>query len=696
MTSTKHINRKERILAAVQENTRVLIDQTRDEDSWVHAEMIAQQLGMDRANVARELNTLYRDGQLIKIQGKPTLYICRSVLMSRFPNVFFPSTLPKGSRLQDYTESAEKPVPGGAEEQTTLETQIGVNGTLRTVVLRAKAAVMYPNHGLHTLITGSVGVGKMVFAHLMHQHAISKGKLASDAPFITVNCEHSSDPYTLLNELFGYSRSAAPNGDKSRRGLVERAAGGILCLVGIEKLPPPVHDALLTLLEKNTYTRAGESSVIRYANTMVIGISTIAPDEAPLSTLQQRFAVQLRIPDLREWTLYERAEILIQTFQKEAASTGLSFRLNRDAFAAFLSAPYHRNLGDLISAVRTTCAVVYLDFASVEPRPKLMEISLHHLLPEFMQEVHDDPQKKLQIQNLFSELLLEYFNFTPEGFSSNRFTQAQLLGLLHREPDSSAPYDASPAAGKSVPILAVFHGRNIAEDMAEYVNTALGQPLVTGLNYAPGDDLEELLQRAAATAHQMDHGTGVLIAVDMEPLQNLHESITRITGTQAETIVNVGLPQLLEIGSYALREDTTLATLTAEAMTIVDGAPVRTENSFLSRIVNEILAPSLTFLNPKKATEILSTALNGLLEELGITSSNDITVKFIFHCSHMLERLIRNDSLKYEGLKSFVNRNSDLMFKLEKHMRYPAEVFGVSISANEMAYIAEILLPYLS
>ena len=60
----------------------------------------------------------------------------------------------------------------------------------------------------------------------------------------------------------------------------------------------------------------------------------------------------------------------------------------------------------------------------------------------------------------------------------------------------------------------------------------------------------------------------------------------------------------------------------------------------------------------------------------------------------MLERLIRGESLKYDGLKAFINANSTLMAKLEMHMQYPAELFGVSIPANELAYIAEILLPY--
>ena len=119
------------------------------------------------------------------------------------------------------------------------------------------------------------------------------------------------------------------------------------------------------------------------------------------------------------------------------------------------------------------------------------------------------------------------------------------------------------------------------------------------------------------------------------------------------------------------------------------------ESSFLGRTVNEVLAPSLTFLNPWKAIDVLQTALADILGELNITQSSEIAIKFVFHCSHMLERLIRGEVLRYDGLKIFVNRYSDLMSMLEKHMRGVAEIFGVSIPPSELAYIADILVPYL-
>ena len=69
--------RKEDVLAAVQEDTERMLSSPGGTAQWSHAAALADRLQMDRANVARELNLLYQNGQLIKIQGKPTYFLSR-------------------------------------------------------------------------------------------------------------------------------------------------------------------------------------------------------------------------------------------------------------------------------------------------------------------------------------------------------------------------------------------------------------------------------------------------------------------------------------------------------------------------------------------------------------------------------------------------------------------------------------------
>ena len=687
--------RKEVILAAVQEDTEKVLSSPGGDVEWSHAASLAERLLMDRANIARELNALYLDGQLIKIQGKPTYYISRYLLEQRYPSVFFPSTLPKGSQIRSFIDVSAQPAP--SEEIATapvlLDSQIGAQRTLSAGILHAKAAVMYPSHDLHTLIYGNIGVGKGDFAQRMYLHAVATGSMPKDAPYIVVNCrEYEASPQLFMNQLFGYSKDVTQKGGKSRRGLIERAASGILCLNGVEKLPPAVQRSLMTLIDKKTFTRIGEPSVPRYANVMIIAISTDPPQAPSISILQQHFPVLIHIPDLAEWDLRELAELVITNFQKEAESTGLCFRLQSDALAAFLKANYTDNLGGLYRAIRTTCSLVYLRHNASLPRSKIIEISLPGFQAEFLEGIHEDARKDHEITALFSELDLEYITFTPQGFSTNRYSEAMLMELLHSYGAPSEP--AEPAQQSGIPIVALFHGNTIAEQMAEYVNAALGQERVTGVSYGAQASLISLREAVVQKLHQLDCRAGVLIVADMEPLTELNEFLFRNTGVHCATIANAGLPALLAIAEAGLRPGMTLHLLAEEALTLVSGSPSRQSMNFIDSTINKMLVPTLTFLNPDKASKVLSSTLSELLNDFGIAPANDIAVKFIFHCAHMLERLIRGESLKYDGLKAFINANSTLMAKLEMHMQYPAELFGVSIPANELAYIAEILLPY--
>jgi len=118
-------------------------------------------------------------------------------------------------------------------------------------------------------------------------------------------------------------------------------------------------------------------------------------------------------------------------------------------------------------------------------------------------------------------------------------------------------------------------------------------------------------------------------------------------------------------------------------------------SSFLNRIINEILATSLTFLNPRKAADVLLEALDFILDDLKLEYSDEIALKFIFHCSHMLERVIRSETLKYPRAKAFLNESSELMHIIEQRMSFVGEVFGILIPIGELCYVAEIFMPFL-
>lgn len=102
------------------------------------------------------------------------------------------------------------------------------------------------------LITGETGVGKEIFAKIIH-----RGSRRSNGPFVVVNC--GAIPENLLeSELFGYEKGAFTGANKDGKiGLMEVAHGGTLFLDEIADLPLGLQVKLLRVLQERKITRVG-------------------------------------------------------------------------------------------------------------------------------------------------------------------------------------------------------------------------------------------------------------------------------------------------------------------------------------------------------------------------------------------------------------------------------------------------------
>lgn len=154
------------ILNQVREQTRRIMEGGDTDGKGIDAFTLAIDLKMDRANVSRVLNDLWREGLLIKFQGKPTLFLDRKLVSEYHPGFFIPQTVAKGEVLSHLIQTMEE-----APDQvfaSSLDQLIGADTSLKDAIVLAKASVTYPPWGLHTLLHGPIGVGKSKFAHCMY------------------------------------------------------------------------------------------------------------------------------------------------------------------------------------------------------------------------------------------------------------------------------------------------------------------------------------------------------------------------------------------------------------------------------------------------------------------------------------------------------------------------------------------------
>jgi transcriptional regulator with PAS, ATPase and Fis domain len=115
------------------------------------------------------------------------------------------------------------------------------------------------------LITGETGVGKELIAKAIHELSGLKGRL------VPVNTAGLDD--TMFSDtLFGHRKGAYTGADKTRPGLIERAASGTLFLDEVGDLTPSSQVKLLRLLQEGEYMPLGQDE-IKHTNVRIITVT---------------------------------------------------------------------------------------------------------------------------------------------------------------------------------------------------------------------------------------------------------------------------------------------------------------------------------------------------------------------------------------------------------------------------------------
>lgn len=303
---------------------------------------IAKVLDIDRTNTSKILNQLYSEGMVLKIKGKPVLYTI------------------------NYNTQR---ISGKASFDNT----IGADKSLKKCIQQAKASILYPPRGLYTLLLGETGVGKTMFAELMHKFAIENGIIQPNAPFITFNCaDYASLPQLLMAQLFGSKKGAFTGADKDRVGLVAKADKGVLLLDEVHRLPPEGQEMLFYLMDKGEFTSLGEDKVQK-SDVLIICATTEEADTSLLATFTRRIPISITIPPLRERTLEERYELICDFLKEEASRVGREIVVSPNSLRSLLLYNCTGNVGQLKSDIQLGCANAFLK--SISRKEKV--ISLH-------------------------------------------------------------------------------------------------------------------------------------------------------------------------------------------------------------------------------------------------------------------------------------------------------------------------------
>jgi len=174
-------------------------------------------------------------------------------------------------------------------------------------VANSKATVM---------ITGESGIGKELFARLVHNLSPRAAK-----PQVVVNC--GALPETLLErELFGHEKGAFTGADSRKPGLFEAADGSTIFLDEIGETSPAMQVKLLRVLQEGTFFRLGGQTPIHVDVRVVAATNKNLEKMVEEKSFREDLFYRLNVIRVELPPLRERGEdivVLAESFLKSFA-----------------------------------------------------------------------------------------------------------------------------------------------------------------------------------------------------------------------------------------------------------------------------------------------------------------------------------------------------------------------------------------
>lgn len=369
---------------------------------------IAKGLSMIRNNVSLELNNLLRADKIIKIKGRPVLFLDRETVERLLEYKLQPGPL----ELENFNELIAEDKTEEVEKNP-FDSLIGYNTSLRTHIEQAKAAVLYPPNGLNTLIVGPTGVGKTLFANMMYKYAVYVKRLEAKAPFVLFNCaDYYNNPQLLLSHMFGHIKGAFTGADVEKEGLVAKANGGILFLDEIHRLPPEGQEMIFYFIDTGNYNKLGETERNRKSTVLIIGATTEDPASSLLKTFVRRIPIVISLPSLEERPSKDKLGIVKFLLANEAHRVNKPIKVDAEAVKAIIGSASYGNIGQLKSNIQLVCATGFLNSIN---NKDFIEIDFKSLPSDIKNSLFSSSSKKMEIDEL-SKNFGKQMVVMPQGY----------------------------------------------------------------------------------------------------------------------------------------------------------------------------------------------------------------------------------------------------------------------------------------
>ena len=334
---------------------------------------IAEALTLQRPNVSKILNQLVRAGRITKTDTRPVYYQYYEQEQETIAGAT--QVQPNVPPTQANTQTAAFET----KESFVFDKIIGYQGSMKTQIEQAKAAILYPPKGLNCLITGQTGTGKTLFVHTMFQYAKDHHVIDGKQNLTVFNCaDYAHNADLLMAHLFGYVKGAFTGAEETTEGLIKQSDGGMLFLDEVHRLPPEGQEMIFYFMDHGKYSRLGEVEKQHHADVRIVCATTEDPNSNLLSTFMRRIPITIQLPNFHERPALEQVDLMKTMLQLEATRVNKKFLLKEDVAKALLGSVAYGNVGQLKSNVQLVCARGFLHHMNQET----IQLTLDLLTPQ--------------------------------------------------------------------------------------------------------------------------------------------------------------------------------------------------------------------------------------------------------------------------------------------------------------------------
>lgn len=284
---------------------------------------ISVDLKLERSNVSRILNQLFNDLLFVKINGRPTTFLSRDVLINEFPYARIPQVVPDRQALKNCLFPSQTKV---SHSQSLNFDIIGTlpNEALKDVVDKTLPMMLYPQiQPPLIIVSGEKGCGKKHFCEQLFEFAVKKKIYSEKERYIALNYNGSSvDNYTLLNQI---------DTDTVAMILLE-----VFQEFSVENIYALNNDI------RNMYSNAD-----RRQPTVFLLLDQEIQDKSVLTALSSLTPCIVRFPSFAERTTIEKIKLILSFIQEAANSNNVQIHISSDLLPILSTIHYEYNVFEL-------------------------------------------------------------------------------------------------------------------------------------------------------------------------------------------------------------------------------------------------------------------------------------------------------------------------------------------------------------